>query len=92
VLGANVYFNSGANLIQWSSGPATLGAVVAFVWMRWNDRCRATRLCVRRGEHPVKGTKVRVCSRHHTLRHHELVYGLHHVEGELGWGDSHTRA
>jgi hypothetical protein len=83
------WFGGAANVVQLVSAPATLAAVVTFLYMRWTHRC-ATARCIRLGEHPVDGTLRKVCHRHHTLEHHRLAYELHRIEGMLGWGESHT--
>ena len=93
-LASSSVFNAGANLIQYTSGPATIGAVAMAAWLRWNRRCGVP-WCVRVGEHPVDGTLRKVCVHHHTLEHHELVHDLegeaHRLAGRLGWGESHRR-
>lgn len=85
-------FNAGANVIQWTSGPATFAAVGVIVYQFFVRRC-AMPLCVRRGEHPVDGTLKKVCHQHHTLEHHLRVHDLfgaaHTASARLHWGQSH---
>ena len=88
-LSGSAFFNSGANVIQWTSGPGLIAALAMGAWARWHSRC-ATRFCIRRGEHPVDGTVKRVCVHHHTREHHRLVYSLHAVDHP--WGFSHLKA
>lgn len=94
-LGGKPWFNSGANVLQWISGPGTFAAVAAGVALYFNRRCAAPR-CVRLGEHPVDGTLQKVCDHHHTLAHHEAVYDrhadAHAASGRLDRGQSHDRA
>lgn len=88
------YFNVGSTLLQYTSGPATIGAVAMAGWLRWHRTC-AVPYCLRFGEHPVDGTLKKVCVHHHTLEHHELVHDLHaeahRLRGRLGLGESHRR-
>lgn len=94
-LNQQLWFGTASNVIQLISGPATLGAVISFVWMRWTGRC-ATPRCIRHGAHPVNGTLRKVCDHHHTRVFHELCHDIHgeaHAEsGRLGFGESHDRA
>ena len=85
-LGSSVFFNSGANVIQWTSGPGLIAALAMGAWARWHGRC-AYGICIRRGEHPVDGTVKKVCTHHHTVKHHRMVYSLHAVN--FGWGATH---
>ena len=93
-LSNSLQFNTGANVIQWTSGPATFSAVIMGFWMRYNKTC-AVPWCPRLGEHPVDGTLKHVCNKHHTLKHHELVYDLHQeahkLAGLLERGQSHGK-
>jgi hypothetical protein len=94
-LSGKLAFNAGANVIQWTSGPATFAAVGVIAYQFFVRRC-AMPLCVRRGEHPVDGTLKKVCHQHHTLRHHLHVHSLHAerhaLSGKLEWGQSHREA
>jgi hypothetical protein len=91
-LGGYAWFGNGSNTIQWVSGPATFAAVATGLWIRWHRTC-AVPYCLRLGENPVARTLKKVCTHHHTLEHHQLVYDLHgeahRLEGKLGWGESH---
>jgi hypothetical protein len=91
-LNTSVYFGSGSNLIQYVSGPATIGALAMAAWIRWHRTC-AIPSCLRLGEHPVAGTLRKVCTHHHTLEHHRHVHDLqghaHRATGRLGWGETH---
>jgi hypothetical protein len=84
------YVNSSSNVLGLLGAPGLLAALAMGGWLRWHRTCRVP-YCFRLGEHPVKGTTAKVCSRHHTLEHHRLVHDLEHVEGRLGWGESHDR-
>jgi hypothetical protein len=44
-LGALSWFSNGANVIQWVSGPATFGAIIAFGYRYFVRRC-AVPLCI----------------------------------------------
>ena len=87
-LSGSTFFNSGANVIQWTSGPGLIAALAMGAWARWHSRC-AYGICVRRGEHPVTGTVKKVCTHHHTAHHHRHVHSAHAVE--FGWGATHTK-
>jgi len=89
VLSGSTFFNSGANVIQWTSGPGLIAALAMGAWARWHGRC-AYGVCIRKGEHPVDGTVKKVCTHHHTVEHHRAVNALHHVAGKLAWGESHS--
>ena len=90
-LGALSWFSNGANVIQWVSGPATFGAIIAFGYRYFVRRC-AVPLCIRAGEHPVEGTLKNVCTHHHTTHDHRLVQRIytdaHRLSGKLGWDES----
>jgi hypothetical protein len=86
----NVYVNSSSNVLGILGAPGLLAALAMGGWIRWHRTCKVP-YCMRLGEHPVKGTTAKVCTHHHTKLHHELVHDLHHVEGQLGWGESHDR-
>jgi hypothetical protein len=86
----NVYVNSTSNVLGILGAPGLLAALAMGGWIRWHRTCKVP-YCLRLGEHPVKGTTAKVCNHHHTREHHELVHDLHHVEGRLGWGESHDR-
>lgn len=87
---ASAYSNGASNLLGIIAGPSIVAAFAVAVWRRWHGRCAVPR-CVRLGEHPVAGCVAKVCSVHHTEEHHEGVFDRLHVEGMLGWGDSHHR-
>jgi hypothetical protein len=86
----SIWTNGGSNLLGVIVGPSLAVSIGVAAWARWNGRCRATPLCIRHGEHPVAGTTKKVCEHHHSVRYHELVYAAHHIEGKLGWGESHN--
>jgi len=85
------YSKGGSNLLGIILAPPAITALAITAWVRWSRQCRATRWCLRLGEHPVAGTTKKVCEHHHTLKDHRHVYDLHHIEGKLGWGESHDR-
>lgn len=58
-------FNTGSNLIQYSSGPALFVAIGMAAWTRWHRTCKVP-YCLRLGEHKVAGTQWKLCSHHHT--------------------------
>lgn len=87
-LSGSTFFNSGANVIQWTSGPALIAGLSMAAWARWHNRC-AYGICVRRGEHPVDGTVKKVCRHHHLPEQHRVVHALYAVE--QGWGYSHLK-
>jgi hypothetical protein len=86
------YSNGGSNLLGIIGTVPLITALAVAAWARWHRTC-AVPYCLRTGEHPVKGTLEKVCSHHHTLEHHERVYGLHHEKhaesGRLEFGESH---
>jgi len=86
----SIWTNGGSNLLGVIVGPSLAASIGVATWTRWSTRCRATKPCIRRGEHPVSGTTKKVCEHHHTLRNHENVYAAYHQEGKLGWGESHS--
>jgi hypothetical protein len=88
VLSGSTFFNSGANVIQWTSGPALIAGLSMAAWSHWHNRC-AYGLCIRHGEHPVDGTVKKVCRHHHLANHHRAVYAMHAVEH--AWGYSHLK-
>lgn len=67
-------------------------AVIAY----WHNTCKATPYCWRKGVHPVEGTAVHVCTKHHTLHDHEAVFAAHDRTGDdndkLYHGQSHDQA
>jgi hypothetical protein len=85
----SIWTNGGSNLLGILVGPSLIASIAVAAWTRWSTRCRATKPCIRRGEHPVTGTTKKVCEHHHTLAYHESVYAVFHEEGKLGWGESH---
>jgi hypothetical protein len=85
----SIWTNGGSNLLGVIIGPSLAASIGVAAWGRWHGRCRATIPCIRRGEHPVAGTTEKVCRHHHTIHYHEVVHAAHHVEGMLGWGESH---
>ena len=94
VLAGSDYSNGGSNLLGIIGTVPLIAALAVAAWTRWHRTC-AVPYCLRTGEHPVDGTLQKVCSRHHTLEHHNLVYDLHHAEheasGRLDFGQSHDR-
>jgi hypothetical protein len=88
----SIWTNGGSNLLGVIVGPSLVASIAVGTWTRWSTRCRATKPCIRRGEHPVTGTTKRVCEYHHTLKDHENVFKAFHEEGKLGWGESHHLA
>src|SRR5579872_2413408 len=70
------YSNGGSNLLGIIGTVPLIAALAVAAWTRWHRTC-AVPYCLRSGEHPVAGTLQKVCSHHHTTRHHELVYELH---------------
>ena len=86
----SIWTNGGSNLLGVVVGPSLAASIGVAAWTRWSIRCRATKPCIRRGEHPVAGTTKRVCEHHHTVRDHESVYAAYHVDGRLSWGESHN--
>jgi hypothetical protein len=85
----SIWTNGGSNLLGVIVGPSLAASIGVAAWTRWSSRCRATKPCIRRGEHPVAGTTKKVCEHHHTLDFHKRVYAEYHVDGMLGWGESH---
>jgi hypothetical protein len=94
VLAGSDYSNGGSNLLGIIGTVPLITALAVAAWARWHHTC-AVPYCLRTGEHPVDGTLQKVCSHHHTLEHHNLVYDLHHAEhaasGRLDFGQSHDR-
>ena len=88
------YIGGGSSLLGIIGTVPLVAALAVAAWTRWHRTC-AVRHCLRTGEHPVDGTLEKVCSHHHTVRNHELVYDLHHAEhvasGRLDFGQSHER-
>jgi hypothetical protein len=84
----DTYVNSASNVLGLLGAPGLLAALAMGAWLRWHRTCKVP-YCLRLGEHPVKGTTAKVCGRHRTVEHHRLVHGLEHVDGRLGWGESH---
>lgn len=82
--------NGASNLLGILSGPALLAGIALGAHMRWSRSCKVP-WCLRYGEHPVAGTCAKVCTRHHTRRHHAEVHDCETAEnpGRLGWGESH---
>lgn len=89
---SSIWTNGGSNLLGVIIGPSLAASIGVAAWTRWSIRCRATKPCIRRGEHPVAGTTKRVCEHHHTLADHESVYRQFHDESKLDWGESHHLA
>lgn len=85
----SIWTNGGSNLLGVIVGPSLAASIGVAAWTRWSSRCRATKPCIRRGEHPVAGTTKKVCEHHHTLDFHKSVYAAYHTDGMLGWGESH---
>lgn len=85
---SNPYSNAASNLLGIVAGPSLIAALAMGAWRWWSTRC-AVRACLRTGEHPVDDCTAKVCSSHHTLEHHRLVFAARYVEGVLGWGKSH---
>ncbi|HST24551.1 MAG TPA: hypothetical protein VLJ76_01020 [Gaiellaceae bacterium] len=87
------YSNGGSNLLGIIGTVPLIAALAVAAWSRWHKTC-AVPYCLRSGEHPVAGTLQKVCSHHHTAKHHELVYELHHAahvaSGRLDFGESHS--
>jgi ABC-type nickel/cobalt efflux system permease component RcnA len=92
VFSNSIWTNGGSNLLGVIIGPSLAVSIGVAAWTRWSTRCRATRKCLRRGEHPVAGTTKKVCEHHHTLTAHEHVYRLFHDDTKLDWGESHHLA
>ena len=93
---ANSKYSNGASNFLGIIGTVPLIAALAVAsWVRWHRTC-AVPYCLRLGEHQVAGTLRKVCTHHHTPKHHELVYDLHHAEhvssGRLDFGESHKRS
>ena len=86
----SIWTNGGSNLLGVIVGPSLAASIGVAAWTRWCTRCRATKPCIRRGEHPVAGTTKSVCEHHHTLRDHENVFRAYHDDSKLGWGESHN--
>jgi hypothetical protein len=88
------YSNGGSNILGIIGTVPLIAALAVAAWARWHRTC-AVPYCLRTGEHPVDGTLQKVCNHHHTVKHHELVYDLHHdahvASGRLDFGQSHTR-
>jgi hypothetical protein len=86
------YSNGGSNFLGIIGIVPLIAALAVAAWTRWHRTC-AVPYCLRSGEHPVKGTLQKVCTHHHTVEHHELVYNLHHAKhvasGRLDFGESH---
>lgn len=82
----NPEWTSVQGIVQ-NSGLITIPLAV-LAW--WNVTCHVP-FCWRKGEHPVKGTAAKVCSRHHERQYHELVFWRHKeaYPERLGHGDSH---
>ena len=89
VFSNSIWTNGGSNLLGVIIGPSLAASIGVAAWTRWSTRCRATKECLRRGEHPVAGTTKKVCEHHHTLADHEHVYRLFHDASKLDWGESH---
>lgn len=85
----NVYATGISTFLGLLSGPSLLIAVGVAAWSRWACSCQVA-WCLRRGEHPVAGTTVKVCCKHHTREVHEDLAEACQVPGQLGWGESVT--
>ena len=94
VFASSDYSNGGSNILGIIGTVPLIAALAVAAWTRWHRTC-AVPYCLRSGEHPVNGTLQKVCSHHHTAKHHELVYDLHHeahvASGRLDFGESHTQ-
>ena len=94
VFASSDYSNGASNLLGIVGTVPLIAALAVAAWARWHRTC-AVPYCLRLGEHPVRGTLQKVCNHHHTRRHHELIYELHHAEhvasGRLDFGQSHDR-
>jgi hypothetical protein len=95
VFASSQYSNGGSNLLGIIGTVPLIAALAVAAWTRWHRTC-AVPYCLRTGQHPVDGTLEKVCNHHHTLKHHELVYDLHHdvhvASGRLDFGESHKRS
>jgi hypothetical protein len=94
ILGTSNYSGGASNLLGIIGTVPLITALAIAAWTRWHRTC-AVPYCLRTGEHPVDGTLQKVCSHHHTVEHHNLVYDIHHAEhaasGRLDFGQSHDR-
>jgi hypothetical protein len=92
IFASSDYSNGGSNILGIIGTVPLIAALAVAAWTRWHRTC-AVPYCLRTGEHPVEGTLQKVCSHHHTVEHHKLVYDLHHeahvASGRLGFGESH---
>lgn len=75
-LANSLYFNTGANVIQWAG-------LLGYVWgmyALWHVSCDAHLWCWRPGRHAVTGTTWKTCSNHAQTHIHKRLRGEHDLK------------
>ena len=75
-LASSLYFNTGANVIQWAG-------LLGYVWglyALWHVSCDAHWWCWRPGRHHVNGTTWKTCSNHTHVETHTRLRKLHRTK------------